>query len=143
MQNKPTNKKSSTNVCKDIIEILGTRYYRIAVLRTSNAEPECVLSAFVSTPLAPTEVKQFIVNRIGKDDFQTIATQITRCEAERGDEKAGILGLVSFEALLKPYVPEVITEVTYAKIVKTTKGTEIQMPIDPETGEVIEKKVGK
>ena len=138
MENK-SNKKSSIKACKDITEILGTRYYRVAVLKTSNAEPECILSAFVSTPLSPAEMKQFVANRIGNEGFQTIATQIAQSEAQRGDEKSGILGLVSFEALLKPYVPDVVVEVSYAKITRTTKGSIVQMPVDPETGEIIKK----
>lgn len=140
MQKKPI--KSLANMDKNFTEILGTRYYRIAILDNREDEPQCIVTAFLQTPLSPAELQQFVTNRVGKG-FTVIATTVSKERASRSDESTSLMPLCTMESMLKPYVPEVITEVTYAKIVKTTKGTEIQMPVDPETGEIIEKKVGK
>lgn len=133
MENK-SNKKSSIKVCKDITEILGTRYYRVAILTTKEEETLCIVTAYLQTPLSPEELQQFVANRIGKE-YTVIATRISKADVSCGE----IIPLVNLEALLKPYVPEIVQEVTYAKIVRTTKGTTVQVPIDPETGEIIKR----
>lgn len=133
MENK-SNRKSCSKACKDFTEILGTRYYRVAILTTKEEETLCVVTAYLQTPLSPEELQQFVANRIGKG-YTVIATAIAKSEASCGD----IIPLVNLEALLKPYVPEVVVEVTYAKVTRTNKGTMLQHPVDPATGEIIRK----
>lgn len=126
-------KKSNTK----LVECKGTRYYRLVIL-TEGSEPKCLITAFLQTPLVPAEIQLFVTNRVGSG-YKVIATELTKEEAVGSDEKTAIIPLCNLESLLKSYVPEVVVEVTYAKITRTNKGTRLQHPVDPKTGEAIEK----
>ena len=127
MEKYPLSKRPS----KDLINIEGTRYHRVALINNS----ECLYTGIVSTPLTKEELESFVVKRIGYSTCTFFASEILG-SAVRDNKGGAPIGLSTFEADLKSFVPEVVVETVYAKITRTNKGTTVQMPIDPETGEI-------
>ena len=105
---------------KNLTEICGTRYHRFSIIDKG----ECLVIGIVSTPLDKDELGRFVNWRVGTSSCMFYSSEISLDEVKQLDIK--VMGLSTFEACLRQFVPEVVLEEQTFTIKKTNKGVVIE-----------------
>lgn len=104
----------------NLISICGTRYHKFSIINKS----ECIIIGIISTPLTKKELENFVEHRVGWSTCTFYSSEISEMEAK--DSGIKIWGLSTFEAALRPFVPEVVLEEKTLVVKKTNKGVVIE-----------------
>lgn len=104
----------------NLISICGTRYHRFSI----NDKGECLVIGIISTPLERKELENFVGHRVGWSTCTFYSSEISEMEAK--DSGIKIMGLSTFEACLRQFVPEVVLEEKTLVVKKTNKGVVIE-----------------
>lgn len=109
-----------TNMKTNLISICGTRYHRFSIIDKG----ECLVIGIISTPLERKELENFVGHRVGWSTCTFYSSEISEIEAK--DSGIKIMGLSTFEACLRQFVPEVVLEEKTLVVKKTNKGVVIE-----------------
>lgn len=104
----------------NLISICGTRYHRFSIIDKG----ECLVIGIISTPLERKELENFVGHRVGWSTCTFYSSEISEIEAK--DSGIKIMGLSTFEACLRQFVPEVVLEEKTLVVKKTNKGVVIE-----------------